>query len=450
MIEKITTETIPRPPDIARSVELVVEFVAANVGLEYYAYERNKCWHIGLGRQSSLAIDSAGKLATIQIGGHEQQKPILSTLHQVARDFVTEYSDARSKVFGYIGYNYAAHIRGIPYTPGEWPLLSLMIPRHQITVKPESITVQGRDDEIFRDVVNALRLAQAKPPAGTVMSLDVSQGATEYVTAVDTALAKIRDGEMTKVIVSRAMALPNRVNMPATLLVGRQSNTPKRSFSFSYAGFESTGFSPELIASVVDGKVTTEPLAGTRAYPDDQKECVRLRNELVNDPKEVIEHVVSVKEAIAELERICSQESVAVEDLMSVRTRGRVQHLGSRVAGKLDKDKDFWDALNVLFPSITASGVPKEDALRAIESLEPRSRELYSGGIIMMDPSSNDCEATLVLRSVFQDSRRQWIQAGAGVISQSHADREFTETCEKLATIAPFLVKEQTCTGARE
>ena len=33
-----------------------------------------------------------------------------------------------------------------------------------------------------------------------------------------------------------------------------------------------------------------------------------------------------------------------------------------------------------------------------------------------------------------------WLRAGAGVIGQSNPDREFEETCEKLGSIAPYLV----------
>ena len=51
---------------------------------------------------------------------------------------------------------------------------------------------------------------------------------------------------------------------------------------------------------------------------------------------------------------------MVVEDLMSVRQRGSVQHLGSGVSGQLAENKDAWDAFTVLFPSITASGIPKK------------------------------------------------------------------------------------------
>ncbi|KAG4259007.1 isochorismate synthase/isochorismate-pyruvate lyase mbtI [Fusarium proliferatum] len=451
MNDTIVTETIPLSQDVDKGVELVINILASYKDHEYYVYEQNHCWYIGLDCQSSLIIDSAGTSASILNEGHNQKVPVTSNLDQIARDFVKKTIKQGFKIFGYVGYSYAAHARGIAYTPGEWPLLSLMVPRYQVVIAPDKIIVQGEETEAFRHLVDVVTSA----PMHTVqraqsMTVDISQRSSQYTTAVEKALSKIEDGQVMKTIVSRAVSLPERVDMLATLLVGRELNTPKRSFSFNHAGYQSTGFSPELIVSLEQGKIITEPLAGTRAFPDDLAERARLRNELENDPKEIVEHIMSVKEAITELQRICPHESVVVEDLMSVRIRGKVQHLGSRVTGALGDGRDCWDALNVLFPSITASGIPKTDALEAIESLESGPRELYSGGVIMMEPSEGTFEASLVLRSVFQDRHRQWAQAGAGIISQSQPERELTETCEKLSTITPFLVREEEKMAFRE
>jgi salicylate synthetase len=38
---------------------------------------------------------------------------------------------------------------------------------------------------------------------------------------------------------------------------------------------------------------------------------------------------------------------------------------------------------------------------------------------------------------------RTWLRAGAGIIAASDPDREFEETCEKLTTLAPYLVARQ-------
>lgn len=154
-----------------------------------------------------------------------------------------------------------------------------------------------------------------------------------------------------------------------------------------------------------------------------------------------MEHVVSAREAITELQRLCPRDTVKIEDFMSIRTRGSVQHLGSRITGILSPEKDIWDAFDVVFPSITASGIPKHAALEAIQRLEDQPRELYSGAVTMIEDLES-FEAALVLRTVFQDRNRAWIQAGAGVISQSNPQRELTETCEKLASIAPFVIPD--------
>lgn len=145
------------------------------------------------------------------------------------------------------------------------------------------------------------------------------------------------------------------------------------------------------------------------------------------------------------MRRFSTEGSTVVEDFMTTRVRGQVQHLGSRVTGCLEQGQDGWDAFDVLFPSITASGIPKQDSLDAIERLETRPRELYSGAILMIDDAGL-FEASLVLRAVFQNGSQRWVQAGAGVIEMSTPERELLETCEKLATIAPFLVAAETVT----
>lgn len=80
----------------------------------------------------------------------------------------------------------------------------------------------------------------------------------EFKTIVSKALAEIADDKYNKVIVSRAVDLGNLVDMPSTLLHGRRGNTPARSYIMSHAGFQATGFSPELVMAVQNGIVVTE------------------------------------------------------------------------------------------------------------------------------------------------------------------------------------------------
>ncbi|KAH7029242.1 putative salicylate synthetase, partial [Microdochium trichocladiopsis] len=420
-------------------VDLVVKMLKNFQQGDYCAYERHGLWYIGLGSRSSLSVNPTGSTATIVSGGTTTATTIACPISHVARDFVRDYGREDGKAFGYASFNYAAHCRGQTFKIGTWPLLALFIPAIEICIGPEQITIKGDDVLEIQALVEVLRHPSIPTAPGQPMEIDVTQNADEYVNRVANALSEIGVGLYQKVIPSRAVAVSDKIDILGTMQLGRSFNNPARSFAISHEGHQAAGFSPELVMLAENGRLTTEPLAGTRSREGDTAEIERLRQELLSDPKEVVEHAISVREAVEELQRVCLHDTVVVEDFMTVRPRGSVQHLGSRVAGNLAPGKDTWDAFNVLFPSITASGIPKNAALEAIQRLEEQPRELYSGAVLLVD-GPEFLEAALVLRTVFQDSSRQWLQAGAGVISQSNPEREFTETREKLASIAPFVV----------
>ncbi|KAJ5959112.1 uncharacterized protein N7479_006262 [Penicillium vulpinum] len=418
-------------------LETVVEVLSKHKKDDYYAYERGEYWYIGIGSRSSLVIDSKGQTVTVNNeSGQESRSIDGSSIADIAREFTNNLTSG-FRIFGQAGFNYAAHILEQKYTPGNWPLLALFVPRIELALHRHTITLKGVDEEV-KALYDSIQNSTGIPPFQNAQPIH-TEDRVNYIERIENALFDISAGYYKKVIPSRTVEIPHKVNMPATLLSGRRSNNPARSFSLNHAGYRATGFSPELVVSVNNRRITTEPLAGTRSNIGTKEEVEKLREELLDDPKEIVEHVISVREAITELQQLCPRDTVKVEDLMSIRTRGSVQHLGSRVTGILSPEKDMWDAFDVLFPSITASGIPKHAALEAIQRLEDQPRELYSGAIIMIEDSES-FEAALVLRTVFQDQNRAWIQAGAGVISQSNPQRELMETHEKLASIAPFVI----------
>jgi hypothetical protein len=82
---------------------------------------------------------------------------------------------------------------------------------------------------------------------------------------------------------------------------------------------------------------------------------------------------------------------------------------------------------------------PKAAGMDAILRLDESPRELYSGAVVMFS-ADGGLDAALTLRSAYERDGRTWLRAGAGIIAASDPDREFEETCEKLATLAPHLV----------
>ncbi|KAA0017974.1 salicylate synthase [Antrihabitans cavernicola] len=344
------------------------------------------------------------------------------------------------QAYGWIGFEFCAYtLDAEQHLEGVHELARLMVPRIEVRIDGSGMTIVGCDDaerDEIRAIVNA-----ADGPDPLAEPVDIRADATDYRGRVATAVAEIAAGGYQKVILSRKVDLPFAVDMPATYRLGRAHNTPARSFLLRMGGLEAAGFSPELVAAVdEDGVVTTEPLAGTRAFGRGVAADSAARIDLESDPKEIVEHAVSVRTSVAEIESVAIPGTSSVSDFMTVRERGSVQHLASTVRGQLSEHHSHWEALEVLFPSVTASGIPKRESVDTIFRLDGAARGLYSGAVVTVS-SEGVLEATLVLRAVYQQNGKAWLRAGAGVIEQSRPEREFEETCEKLASVSPYVVR---------
>ncbi|MFC8527835.1 salicylate synthase [Nocardia sp. NPDC057227] len=345
---------------------------------------------------------------------------------------------ASGTAYGWIAFEFCAYSLGAQqYLRPGTRLAHLIIPRIEVKVTESEVTVHGATAAEVERIEDLLA-----PPAGplpTAHPADIRTDPSDYRARVAAAVREIDSGRYQKVILSRRVELPFRVDLPASYRLGRTHNTPARSFLLRLGGLAAAGFSPELVAAVDDdGIVTTEPLAGTRAFGRDAATDLAARRDLESDPKEIVEHAVSVKTSVAEIDSIAEPGTTAVADFMVVRERGSVQHLASTVRGRLGRHRTQWDALEALFPSVTASGIPKRAGVDAVFRHDSE-RGLYSGAVVVL-AENGAMEATLVLRAVYQDDDAAWLRAGAGIIAQSRPEREFEETCEKLSSVAPYLV----------
>jgi salicylate synthetase len=425
-------------------LDAVVSILTKHRGGDYYAYEKDDTWHVGLSSHVSLIVGPDAKSATkIDHDCKKETVPIKGSINDAARAFVAEYS-ALGKIFGQVGFNYSAISSGQAHHQSQWPVLTLMVPRTHVSVSEERITVSGNFEDEVRSVSDFIKTHFAHGTSSTIsnvfISVDIQNDHDDYTSRVRRAIAKIKQGKYTKAIVSRMINIPERVDMLATLYHGRRANTPARTFTLSHAGMQATGFSPEVLLSI-DGQVAyTEALAGTQLAND--TDSVTAHNALTNDPKEVMEHSIAIQGSIRRLNATCVSESISVKNFMSIVRRGNVQHLFSHVTGTVKPGMDGWDALPGLVANITVPGIPGQGNMEAIEDFEPYPRDMYCGAVLLLDPATEIFEASLVLRTVFQDQQRRWLQAGAGVTSLSSPEREFTETCEKLSSIFPYVVAE--------
>jgi salicylate synthetase len=286
-------------------------------------------------------------------------------------------------------------------------------------------------------------LGDGVPDLRGASAVDVVADPSAYRDRVASAVGELAAGRYHKVILSRSLEVPFALDFPSTYRLARRHNTPVRSFLLRLGGIRAVGYSPELVAAVHhDGLVVTEPLAGTRALGRGEVRDRQARDELESNSKEIVEHAISVRSSLQEMAEIAEPGTAVVTDFMTVRERGSVQHLGSTVSGRLGTGNDRMDALEALFPAVTASGIPKANGVEAIMRLDEGPRGLYSGAVVIFS-ADGGLDAALTLRAAYECDGRTWLRAGAGIIEESTPDREFEETCEKLSTLAPYLIARQ-------
>ncbi|MBW4026892.1 MAG: anthranilate synthase component I [Acidobacteria bacterium] len=191
------------------------------------------------------------------------------------------------------------------------------------------------------------------------------------------------------------------------------------------------GSSPELLVKVNQQRVDYRPIAGTRPRGRDEEEDQRIAAELLADEKERSEHVMLVDLGRNDVGRVSEYGSVSVKELMTVERYSHVMHIVSAIEGRLRPELHAIDAFRACFPAGTLSGAPKVRAMEIIEELEPARRGLYGGSVFYADFSGN-LDSCIAIRTLVLKGKQGHIQAGAGIVADSVAEKEFEE-CENKA-----------------
>jgi anthranilate synthase component 1 len=185
---------------------------------------------------------------------------------------------------------------------------------------------------------------------------------------------------------------------------------------------------------VTGRRVQYRPIAGTRPRSQDEAEDARLAEEMQADAKEVAEHVMLVDLGRNDVGRVSEYGSVQVKELMAVEKYSHVMHMVSALEGTLRQELNAIDALRACFPAGTLSGAPKVRAMEIIEELEPVRRGVYGGAVLYADARGN-LDSCIAIRGMYLDGKKGYVQAGAGIVADSVAQKEFEECGNKAGAV---------------
>jgi anthranilate synthase component 1 len=115
---------------------------------------------------------------------------------------------------------------------------------------------------------------------------------------------------------------------------------------------------------------------------------------------------------------------------MSVERFSHVMHIVSEVRAKLKRGKNIFNALVSCFPAGTVTGAPKVRAMQIINELEKYRRGIYAGsvGYFSFTKSLDTC---IIIRTIVFKNNKAYVQAGAGIVSDSIPQNEYRETVNK-------------------
>jgi anthranilate synthase component 1 len=190
------------------------------------------------------------------------------------------------------------------------------------------------------------------------------------------------------------------------------------------------GSSPEMLVRCRGREIEMRPIAGTVSRGKTPEDDARLAASLLSDPKERAEHVMLVDLARNDLGRVCEIGSVTVPRYAAVERFSHVQHLVSEVRGKLADGRGTAHALAACFPAGTLTGAPKIRAMELIDALEGARRGVYGGAVGYFDAAGN-CDLAIAIRTAVVEKGLWRVQAGAGIVADSVAEKEYAEAESK-------------------
>jgi anthranilate synthase component I len=369
-------------------------------------------------------------------------------------------------VVGYLGYDVVREVEHLPEPPpddqGQPDAVLSVIGQlaafdhwRQRVVLVDNVTVDPswnqRDLEAAFDAARerldglAADLARPRPGAAVLPeppepdeplpAVARTMSGDEYRRAVAVAKEHILAGDIFQVVLAQRFDLDLGADPLDVYRVLRQVNPSPYMYLLRHPAISVVGSSPEPMVRLVDGRVISRPIAGTRGRGASDEEDRRLAGELAEHPKEVAEHVMLLDLARNDVGRVVDFGTETVDERMVLERYSHVMHLTSQVSGRLRAGLGPVDVLRATLPAGTVSGAPKVRAMQIIDDVEPTKRGLYAGVVGYLDFSGNLDTAIAIRTMAVSPDGKASVQAGAGIVADSDPAAEDEECWRKASAL---------------
>ena len=297
-----------------------------------------------------------------------------------------------------------------------------------------SIVIGRRDGVSWITRIDSDAALPVATPLGPEYRLTLHAGAMTtdaYVSAVETAVARIRSFDLSKVVLARDLVgqLPDGADLRR--VVGDLAMGYPDCWTFAVDGL--IGSSPETLIRADHGTVTARVLAGSAARGSDALEDQDAAITLATSTKDLDEHQYALRSLLSLLRP--HSRNVATSELPFTLKLPNLWHLASDVEGTLTDGSTSLDLIAALHPTAAVAGTPTLAALALLGELEPFDRGRYAGPVGWVG-ADGDGEWAVALRcaEVSADGSVT-AYAGAGIVAESEPGMELAETKMKFRPI---------------
>jgi salicylate biosynthesis isochorismate synthase/menaquinone-specific isochorismate synthase len=301
--------------------------------------------------------------------------------------------------------------------------------------------VQGEPLDRIAGRLAALRaapLTPADPHPSAATAITGRHRPERYERIVSAAVARIRAGEVHKVVLARQLTVEAPAAIDPAAMVGALRNLFPSCFCFCFGTPEAAfvGASPELLVRRSGAVAATVALAGTTSRSADPAVDDHLGEAMLRSPKVRDEHGIVVRR----IERTLRPHSVWVhaEAEPFVIKVGNLQHLATPLRAQLAESHSAIELAAFLHPTPAIGGEPRDRALELIAELEGIDRGWYTGPVGWMD-AAEDGEFCVGLRSALLRDRAAHLFAGCGIVADSDPAAELQESELKFEALLPLL-----------
>lgn len=355
--------------------------------------------------------------------------------------------------FGWFGYGMGAFAdkdRLLPYRPSTLPdaywqrcavvlQFDLLAQTASVIVDMESIAQLGEDEREWalrlsngggwKEFLDGLPLhsnsyKRKRNPIPPL--LDLSKYREPFIQKIEAAHELIRAGEIYQVNLSEEFTFKSsRLPFSFFRQIAELNPAPFSAY-IRYQGVSIVSSSPERFLFKTGDCLETRPIKGTMPRGKDSQEDQRLRQALLDSPKERAELLMITDLMRNDLGRVSAVGTVETLDIWRCEAYSNVFHLLSIIRSKVREGITPLEVIRSCFPGGSITGCPKIRAMEVIDALEQRPRGIYTGSIGFLK-GNGDFDLNIAIRTMVHEGDLFALQLGSGIVIDSIPEQEFQE-----------------------